>query len=245
MSGALKARLAAAKAGGGDAAVADRARRGLIAFVEACAQKGMAGAEIADRLADGTAATQIARVGLAARPEPPGLACARGCAFCCILPGADGGTVTEAEARRLHAALAPLAGQPDGRAWHRAACPALDPATRVCRAYDARPTICRAYVSTDAAACERVSEGVPQPGPGTRGPYHDYLAAMALCRAALKGTRRVSTHALARLAAAAVEGAEAEAALKASRHRPAALDAELGRSRRDLARAPGPGPGLP
>ncbi len=210
--------------------VADRARRGLQAFVAS------SGSEAATRMAQGLAAQGIGRIGLSAL-KPQGLACAQGCAFCCILSGDDGGLITEAEAVALHAALAPLAGKPDGRAWHPKACPSLDPDTRECRAYDARPVICRAYVSTDAAACEKVSEGEAAVGPGTLDPYHTYLAAIGLSRAALKGTKRVSTHALARLAAAAVEGASLDDALGMSRHKTSELDAELRRSKRDLSRA--------
>ncbi|WP_300588272.1 YkgJ family cysteine cluster protein [Marivita sp.] len=212
--------------------VTDRARRGLMAFVGAQVDAGRASKE----LADGTAATGIGRVALSAM-SPQGLACADGCAFCCILSGDDGGTITEAEAIALHSALSPLAGQPDGRAWHPKACPSLDPETRSCRAYDARPMICRAYVSTDVEACKSVSEGQAASGPGTLGPYHTYLAAIGLSRAALKGVKRVSTYALAKVAAAAVDGASLEDALASARHKPTELDAELKRSKRDLSRA--------
>jgi hypothetical protein len=237
MKKALRDRIAAARVAS-PLAVADRARAGLLAWLAAAADRGAA----ADRLADGTAAAGIGRVALSGMAAPRGLACAQGCAFCCILSGADGGTITEAEARALHAALAPLAGRPDGRGWHPRACPALDPETRACRAYDARPMICRAYVSTDAAACESLAAGTPAPasapgqGPGTLGPYHTYLAALGLARNALRGVRRVATYSLARVAAAAVAGQDAEAALAAARHRPAELEAELRRSRRDMAR---------
>ena len=77
---------------------------------------------------------------------------------------------------------------------------------------------------------------MPAPGPGTLGPYHTYLAALGIVRAALKGVRRVPTYALSRLAAAAVAGQDVETALAAARHNPAELDAELRRSKRDLAR---------
>ena len=216
--------------------IGDRARRGLVAFVAAQVEQGRSASDIQDLLSRGTAAQAIGRVGLSAL-SPRGLACAQGCAFCCILSGDDGGTITEAEAIELFDALSPMAGQPDGRDWHQKACPALDPETRTCRAYDVRPMICRAYVSSDAAACEAVAEGKAADGPGTLAPYHTYLAAIGLSRAALKGVKRVSTHALSRLAAAAVEGKPREAALSLSRHKPAELDAELRRSKRDLARA--------
>lgn len=211
--------------------VSDRAKRGLLAYLGAQPDAARASAD----LADGTAATGIGRVAMSGL-SPTGLACADGCAFCCILSGEDGGTITEAEAAALHATLAPLAGQPDGRAWHPKACPSLDPDTRSCRAYEARPMICRAYVSTDVEACKSVSEGHAAPGPGTLGPYHTYLAAIGLSRAVLKGTKRVSTYALSRVAAAAVEGVSLDAALAAARHKPTELDAELRRSKRDLSR---------
>ncbi len=230
----LIGRLARARVATGPE-LADRTRGALASWLRlAQAERGTEAAT--DALAEGGAAVELAEAGLAQAARPQGLACAEGCAFCCILSGEDGGTISEAEARRLHAALAPHAGAPDGRAWHPRACPALDPETRACRAYDARPVICRSYVSTDAQACEQVSQGHAVPGPGTLGPYHGYLAALGLSRAALKGARRVSTHALARLAAAAVEGQPLDAALAASRHKPAELEAEIRRSKRDLAR---------
>jgi hypothetical protein len=82
-----------------------------------------------------------------------------------------------------------------------------------------------------------VSEGQSASGPGTLGPYHTYLAAIGLSRSALKGVKRVSTYALARVAAAAVEGKSLEEALTTARHKPAELDAELKRSKHDLSRA--------
>ncbi len=85
--------------------------------------------------------------------------------------------------------------------------------------------------------CEAVSNGQVAPGPGTLGPYHTYLAAIGLSRAALKGTKRVATYALSRVAAAAVEGKSLDDALTAARHKPAELDAELKRSKRDISRA--------
>ena len=216
--------------------VADRARRGLIAYVSSMVGQGQSSTDITANLANGSAAQGIGRVGLSTL-EPKGLACTQGCAFCCILSGEDGATITEAEATALYHALAPLAGQPDGRDWHPKACASLDPETRMCRAYDARPIICRAYVSADVAACEAVSQGRAAAGPGTLGPYHTYLAALGLSRAALKGTKRVSTYALARLAGAAVDGQTLDQALTSARHKPSDLDAELRRSKRDLSRA--------
>lgn len=231
----LRARIEAARVATAPDEAA-RARRGLVAFVETMQAQGKVPEEIVEAMASGVAAQAIGRLGVQAL-EPRGLACAPGCAFCCILSGQDGGTITETEALELHAALAPLAGQPDGRDWHPQACPSLDPDTRMCRAYDARPMICRTYVSTDAEACEKVADGQAAQGPGTLGPYHTYLAAFGLSRAALKGTRRVASYALARVAAAAVEGKDAQSALAHARHKPAELDAELRRSKRDLGRA--------
>ena len=65
-------------------------------------------------LSAGEAPPAIGRALLARTPEPPGLDCAAGCAFCCILPGDDGGTITAAEARALHAALPRCKARPDG-----------------------------------------------------------------------------------------------------------------------------------
>jgi len=216
--------------------VADRARRGLLAFVSAMAENGRSPSEIATQVSDGSAAQGIGRVGLSAL-STQGLACAEGCAFCCILNGEDGGTITQAEAMELHTALSPLSGQPDGRGWHPKACPALDPETRRCRAYAARPMICRSYVSGDVAACERVAKGEAAEGPGTLAPYHTYLAAIGLSRAALKGAKRVSTYSLAAVAAGAVEGQSLDRTLASARHKPGELDAELKRSKRDMSRA--------
>ena len=194
-------------------------------------------ADLVRDLASGTAARAIAHALLARTPEPAGLACAPGCAFCCILPGEDGGTVIAAEARALHAALVPLRGRPDGRAWTPQACPALDPATRLCRAYDARPVICRTYVSRDAAACEAIARGEPRPGTGTLPAQLAHVTAHALARAALVGLARAPTYSLAATAAAALDGADADAALRAARHPPASLDAERRRLAKGLARS--------
>ena len=231
----LRGRILAARTTGAPVE-AERARAGLAAFVDAMDGQGEKPSRTAELVAKGAAAQGIGRMALQAM-SPRGLACAEGCAFCCILQGADGGTITEAEAQDLHAALAPLAGQPDGRDWHPQGCAALDPETRMCRAYDARPMICRSYVSTDAAACESVSKGIAVEGPGTLGPYHTYLAALGLSRAALKGKKRVATYALARMTAAAIDGQDLAQALSTARHKPSELDAELRRSKRDMSRA--------
>jgi len=241
----LAARIRAAKLPGTPPDLADRARKALAAYVESAAAQGVPLAEIARHLADGRAAATIAHVEreqAARRGQDPaqGAACAAGCAFCCILPGEDGGTITAHEAERLHAALAPLAGQPDGRDWHDAACPALDPATRMCRAYEARPLICRSFHSTDAAACEANAEGQPVAGARLAGAHLTYLAAHGLARAALGPRTRVETFSLRETARAAVEGRDAASALARARHAPGALDAERRRTGRAWRAARGP-----
>lgn len=232
-TGGLTDRIGSARSGSAPE-VTEQARRGLMAYVGAQPDRALA----QTALADGTAAVGIGRVALSAL-APQGMACGDGCAFCCILSGTDGGTITEVEARALHTALAPCVGAEDGRNWHPKACAALDPDTRTCRAYDARPMICRAYVSRDVEACKAVADGQAAQGPGTLGPYHIYLAALGISRAALKGTKRVSTYALARVTAAAVEGLSVEETLAQARHTPSELEAELKRSKRDLSRAGG------
>ena len=221
---ALRRAVEKARLPGTPRAVTERARRILLASLDALA--AAPAARVADDMASGAAATRIGEADMARAAPPPDTDCRAGCAFCCILAGDDGGTVTAHEARRLHAALAPVAGRPDGRAWHPMACPALDPETRTCRAYDARPMICRAYLSTDVAACEAIAQGTPAPGPVTLAGYGIALAAHGLARAALKGTRAAPTHALRMVAAAAVEGRDVETALTESRHAPRMLDAE-------------------
>ena len=202
---------------------ADRARRLLLAWFDTAVRAGLDARALARAMRDGVAAVQIARSLDAGAARPAGMACAAGCAFCCILDGPDGGTITEAEARDLHAALRPLAGRPDGRDWHPAACPALDPDTRTCRAYDARPTLCRAYVSTDAQACETNAGGGAADGAGLLGFQLDYLAVLALSRAALNGVAPLRTYALTRVAAAAVDRVDVDGALDAARHVPRVL----------------------
>ncbi|MEL6914449.1 MAG: YkgJ family cysteine cluster protein [Pseudomonadota bacterium] len=201
--------------GGGEG----RARAQLDAYIGA--QK-LGEKALAAELHSGVAATRIGQIGLATTAEPEGLACRAGCAFCCILQGEDGGVITGAEAKELHAALSPLQGEPDGRAWHPKACPALDPETRMCRAYEARPMICRSYVSRDVSACEKIAEGKSADGTGTRAAYGTYLTVHALGRAAL-GPGHAPTYALRQVAAAALEGVPLDTALKAARHRPAEL----------------------
>ncbi|WP_167766970.1 YkgJ family cysteine cluster protein [Jannaschia formosa] len=223
---ALRSAVAVARLPGHPAALTESARELLLAWLDANRDPHDA---VIRQLSDGTAATRIGRALLDRSPEPPGLACAAGCAFCCILPGEDGGTITAAEARALHAALPP---RPPETPWHPQACPALDPDTKLCRAYDARPMICRTYVSKDVAACEAIAGGEARPGTGTLAPQLAYVTAHALARAAL-GTG-APTYALARVARAATEGTPLEATLKAARHPPRNLDDERRRLARGL-----------
>lgn len=230
----LRARAVSARASGVPAALRDTARRVLLAWIDTAIAHGMPLRDALRRLRDGEAATEAGAAMLAgqlAAPTGPAAraACASGCAFCCILSGEDGGMMTGAEAQGMHAALAGLGGQPDGRDWHPKACPALDPASRTCRAYEARPMICRSYLSPDAALCARVAEGEALSGPGVLGAYPVYLAVLALTRETLKGTVAVPTFALARVAAAAVGGQDAAEALEAARHAPRELARELDR----------------
>ncbi|MEL6516306.1 MAG: YkgJ family cysteine cluster protein [Pseudomonadota bacterium] len=233
----LRAAIASARLPGVPTDAANRARRILTAYVEAAMRQNKPFPDLIRDLKSGTPAVTVARVELAQAPDDQGYACAQGCAFCCILPGQDGGTITESEARTLHAALAPRAGEPDGRAWHPRACPSLDPESRQCRAYDARPTICRAYVSYDAKACEQISQGIPAEGSGVISAQITALHVHALTRAALKGTAKVATYALRDIAAAAVEGAPIDAALTRARHRPRELEDEVKRATQGYAQA--------
>lgn len=230
----LRAGLAAARLPGSAPEVTDRARAALLAWIDADARPFP---DLVAALTTGAVARAIAATALRAQAAPHGTACAKGCAWCCVHPGETGAAITEAEARALHAALAPLAGQPDGRAWLPDACPALDPATRTCRAYEARPIVCRAYLSTSAQACEAVARGTPAHGPGVLTAHTLMLAIHGLARAALAGTARVPTYALARVAAAACDGQDPDAALAAARQPPAELDAERRRGRQGWARA--------
>ncbi len=231
----LRAAIAAARLPGHPSAVTEQARGLLLAWLAAAARPPAPFAALVGDLASGVAARAIGQALLDRTPEPEGLDCAAGCAFCCLLPGADGGTITAAEARSLHDALVPLRGRPDGRVWNASACPALDPDTRLCRAYDARPMICRTYVSRDVSACEAIAAGTPRPGTGTLPAQIAHVTAHALARAALDGTARTPTYALRQTAAAALDGQDADAALKSARHPPGALDAERRRLARGLA----------
>lgn len=226
---ALRGRLRSARAKGAGKAPSDRARRLLDAYLATAEQHGRTAREVVTDMARGATAFTI---GLATRDSlmanPPEVvrsaACAEGCAFCCILAGGDGGTITETEAERLHEALTPFAGRPDGRDWHPNACPALDPVTRACRAYAARPMICRSFLSTDASACETNANDGEAAGAGLIGTHLDYLAVHALARDALKGLVRVPSYNLARVAASAVAGESLEASLVAARHATQALE---------------------
>ena len=236
----LKPRLAKARARGMSRPLEERARRMLAAYLDMAEQHELSLRDTVTDMADGQAAW---RLGIATRDAmlatPPeavrNAACTAGCAFCCILTEGDGGLITESEATRLHEALTPLAGQPDGRAWHKAACPALDPETRTCRAYAARPMICRSFLSTDAEACRVNAEGGTAEGAGLLGSHLDYLATHAVVRDALKGIARVPSYAMARIAAGAVEGETLDESLKAARHAPKVLEETC----RDAARAAG------
>lgn len=228
--GALAQRVARAKLKGLDKALEDRAKRVLTSYLQTAESYGMPVKDVVAEMASGQAAW---RLGNAVKDElmktPPDVvvnaACAEGCAFCCILKGGEGGVITGFEAKRLHTALSPLQGAPDGRVWHPEACPALDPETRRCRAYEDRPMICRSFVSTDASACERNADGGAEEGAGLLGSHLDYLAVHALCRQALKGIAQVHSYSLAQTARRAVEGQDASDALMAARHKPSALEA--------------------
>ncbi len=236
----LDARIERAKIKGVPNAMADRAKRILRSYLQTAQSYGMPVENVIAEMGNGEASR---RLGAAVRDEilktPPdavrNAACSDGCAFCCILTGGEGGLITEVEATRLHTALAPLKGQPDGRAWHKNACPALDPETRSCRAYDARPMICRSFLSTDADACRQNAEGGAEQGAGLLGSHLDYLAVHALCRQVLKGIGQVHSYSLSAVAAGAIDGNDAETSLTKARHKPSALD----QSCRDGARAAG------
>lgn len=227
--GELRRRIQRARVRGAAKPRADTARKALLAWLDTAVRHGLGLRDILKRLASGEAALGIgAAVHDALATDPPEIlqkaACRSGCAFCCILSGGDGGTITETEARRVHAALAPFAGQPDGRTWHPAACPALDPESRTCRIYEERPLLCRSFVSTDADACRENAEGGNADGAGVLGSQVTYLAALGLVRSALEGTARPRTYALDEMAAATVAGKTETEALESARQKPRALD---------------------
>jgi len=219
-------RVSKARVPGVNKARVERARRILTSYLQTAYAHQVPARDVVAEMASGKAAW---RLGMALRDElmksPPEVvtnaACAEGCAFCCILSGGEGGVITAHEAAALHKALTPLAGQPDGRAWHPKACPALDPATRSCRAYDVRPMICRSFVSTDAGACEANAEGGKERGAGILGNHVDYLLVLALSRAALKGITQVQSYSLAQTAALGVAASESFAE---ARQKSAALE---------------------
>ncbi|MFT7146247.1 MAG: hypothetical protein ACJASZ_001124 [Yoonia sp.] len=225
----LDERITRAKLKGLPSALEDRAKRILRSYLQTGRTYGMSVTEVIAQMRNGEASR---RLGAAVRDEilktPPAAvrnaACGDGCAFCCILSGGEGGLITQVEAATLHKALAPLQGQPDGRAWHKNACPALDPNTQSCRAYEARPVICRSFLSTDAEACRQNAEGATEQGAGLLGSHIDYLAVHALCRQVLKGISQVHSYSLAAIAAGAVAGDDTETSLKNARHKPSALD---------------------
>lgn len=236
--GALRDRLGRARARGLPREVEARGRRILDAYLGALQSRGQSPAVVTAELATGEAARKLAAMTgeqmRADRPEAvTNAACHAGCAFCCILLEGDGGLMTEAEARGMHAALSPLAGQPDGRAWHPKACAALDPDTRMCRVYDARPTVCRSFLSVSVEACIRNSEGGDAEGSGMLGNHLDYLAVLALSRDLMKGTARVTTYSLEEMARASVSGLPLDEALKSARH----PTAELEHTCRDIGRS--------
>jgi len=227
----LRASVAAVRLKGPATSQTDRARKLLLVYLDAADSHAVPFAELVKSLRSGLPALRIAGAELARQASDPagpfaGIDCAAGCAFCCILSGTDGGTITAAEAEQLHAALAPQRGKNTGAAWHPQACAALDPATRQCRAYDARPLICRSYISTDVTACERIAEGTPAAGAGVVGAQGLALAVHALIRAALEGVSQVPTYALARITAGAMAGEDAATTLRAARQPPRALDDE-------------------
>ena len=225
----LADRVAKATVKGIDKKIEARAKRILTSYLQTAQSYGMPAKDVIAEMASGQAAW---RLGSAVRDEilktPPDAArkaaCQQGCAFCCILTEGEGGVITAFEATRLHAALTPLQGEPDGRDWHPKACPALDPETRSCRAYDARPMICRSFLSMDASACERNAMGGEEQGAGLLGSHLDYLAVHALCRQALKGITQVQTYSMAATAAQGVAGADAQASLDDARHKPSVLE---------------------
>ncbi len=223
---ALAQRVTKARVGGADKIRLERAKRILTSYLQTAFAHQIPVKDVVDEMASGKAAW---RLGMAIRDEmmksPPEVvrnaACGDGCAFCCILSGGEGGVITGFEAGQLHAALSPLAGQPDGRAWHKSACPALDPDTRSCRAYEARPMICRSFVSTDAKACEANAQGGKELGAGLLGNHVDYLMVLAVCRATLKGITQVQTYSLAETAALGVAGS---GGFEDAKHKSSALE---------------------
>lgn len=222
----LADRVAKARIKGANEGLEIRAKRILTSYLQTAQSYAMPIKDVVGEMASGQAAW---RLGHAVRDEllktPPDVvrkaACKQGCAFCCILSGGEGGVITGFEAAQLHKALAPLAGQPDGRDWHPDACAALDPATQECRAYAARPMICRSFVSMDANACAANANGGAAHGAGLLGSHLDYLAIHALCRQALKGIAQVHSYSMADVSKGAVSGNDS---FDGARHGPSALE---------------------
>lgn len=232
----LKHRALKASTSGIPAPLKDPARRALVAWIETASQHEIPLKDALRRLRDGEAAETVGRTALEPQlADPNGAAaqsaCAVGCAFCCILNGSDGGTITKLEVERLHNALSPLAGEPDGRSWHPNGCPSLDPETQMCRVYDARPMICRTYISSDVSACESIAEGEAAEGAGVLGAQSLYLSVLQLSRSMLKGITRLPTYSLAKVAAGAVEGKALAETLDVAQHAPRELDEEIARQR--------------
>ncbi len=230
---ALAARLKTARLKGPATQAEARARRMLGVYLESAEAHGVPFRDLVGQLASGTAALRIAGAELEQQAADPGgpmaeADCAMGCAFCCILSD-DGGTVTEAEARQVHAALAPLAGGPDGRNWHPRACVALDPETRLCRIYEARPLLCRTYLSHDVEACKQIADGTPAAGAGVLGAQGVMLSAQALVRAMLRGVVQVPSYALAGVTAGAADGEDMDTTLARARQKPRGLEDERAR----------------
>ncbi len=232
----LKQRALKASAAGIPAPLKDPARRALIAWLETAAHHGLPLKESLRRLRDGEAAETVGRTALDPQLADPNGAAARsacsvGCAFCCILSGSDGGTITKLEAERLHAALSKRAGEPDGRHWHPNGCPSLDPETRVCRVYDERPMICRTYISSEVSACESIANGEAAEGAGVLGAQSLYLSVLQLSRSMLKGITRLPTYNLSKVAAGSVDGHSLSDTLESAQHAPRELDQEIARQR--------------
>ncbi|WP_146587224.1 YkgJ family cysteine cluster protein [Puniceibacterium confluentis] len=227
----LRARISSVRLRGGETALTERARKLLLVYLDTAAAHAVPFDELVRTLRSGVPALRIAGSDLqqlATRPGGPleSAACAAGCAFCCILSGRDGGVIAEAEARQLHAALAPVVGAPDGRDWHPRACAALDPLTRTCRAYDARPLICRTYISQSREACAQIASGTPAAGTGVLAAQGLMLAVQSLARAALEGVSQVPTYSMARITSGATAGEDIATSLRAARQPPRTLDDE-------------------
>lgn len=168
------------------AAVPERTAEGrgiarAIALIEEWQTRGKSPAAARAALLDGTVRLDLAKAHPELTAPTRAIACQMGCAWCCadVSPIA----VTEAEVRAVAAATK---GTADGRNWLPAACPALDPKTRVCQAYEERPLVCRGFYSTDAAACERHAAGGPN-DPARFSTYQEIAfavqtAALALAR---------------------------------------------------------------